>query len=634
MASRRRIARARAAARRLPAAPDTREDDTDQRRLDRIEALSRAARANWLGLLAYLVFVGVTLLGVEDRDFFLQRAQTRLPIAQVDIPTFAFFWTSSILGAALHVYLHLYLLKLWDALSPRAAPPRIGGEPLSERAFPWLVNDLALRLRRDGAARPRALNWLATLATILLVWLAAPVLLALAWWRSMPAHEEWMTLGIGACLLLALYASIVSAARLRARMAGDENHGGLRNGVPWAAGFVAAVAVIGLSWSRTEGGDVLTWLDIQMLTVESAEVTFRMAPGALAPIDLREVELVPVPDDWRDWDAARADFRDAWCRQEGIPPQTCGEAGPGARAPAANVKALRLEWCATHHIPHTPAGPCEAFFADRDAAFLKAWRDVERPAARKDLTPLNLRGRDLRGADLFGAFLAEADLREARMEGADLSRARMEGANLRRARMERANLSRARMEGGDLLAARMEGADLSRARMEGTNLVAARMEGAYLKGARMEGANLRGARMEGAVLGGARMEGANLREARMEGAYLFEARMEGVSLTSADLSEAKLANAALRAAEVSEDSGLSPEQAMSAFWDGSVSFPFELPEDLPRWRREVLTDAAWLSRLRGWLEARGVPEHQLHNDLRAVDPTPPDAPLRDEEIAN
>lgn len=30
----------------------------------RVETLTRTARANWLGLLAYLAFVGVTLMGV------------------------------------------------------------------------------------------------------------------------------------------------------------------------------------------------------------------------------------------------------------------------------------------------------------------------------------------------------------------------------------------------------------------------------------------------------------------------------------------------------------------------------------------------------------------------------------------
>ena len=43
---------------------------TDQDHIDRIDALTRNARNTWFTLLAALVFVSVTLMGVEHIDFY------------------------------------------------------------------------------------------------------------------------------------------------------------------------------------------------------------------------------------------------------------------------------------------------------------------------------------------------------------------------------------------------------------------------------------------------------------------------------------------------------------------------------------------------------------------------------------
>ncbi|MEL6998460.1 MAG: hypothetical protein AAFP68_09380, partial [Pseudomonadota bacterium] len=95
----------------------------------RINALSLVARTTWFGLLAYLAFVGVTLLGVEDADFFVPSRQTQLPLVNVSIPTSAFFWFAPLLGAGLYTYLHLQLVKLWEALA--TPPPTHNGKHLS-----------------------------------------------------------------------------------------------------------------------------------------------------------------------------------------------------------------------------------------------------------------------------------------------------------------------------------------------------------------------------------------------------------------------------------------------------------------------------------------------------------------------
>ena len=60
--------------------------------IERINQVSAMARTSWIALLGYLAFIGVTLLGVEDADFFVPSRQTQLPLVNVSIPTASFFF--------------------------------------------------------------------------------------------------------------------------------------------------------------------------------------------------------------------------------------------------------------------------------------------------------------------------------------------------------------------------------------------------------------------------------------------------------------------------------------------------------------------------------------------------------------
>ena len=168
----------------------------------RINDLTRVAKANWFSLLAYLAFTGVTLLGVEDIDFFLGSRQTQLPLIGVQIPTREFFLFGPILGAALYAYLHIYLAKLWEALAVAEARP--GGEPLAVQVAPWLVTDLGLAMRRDGAFRIRPFDWLSHIASLLLVFLAGPVVMWAFWVWSWPLHDLPLSLILGGLFALTI----------------------------------------------------------------------------------------------------------------------------------------------------------------------------------------------------------------------------------------------------------------------------------------------------------------------------------------------------------------------------------------------------------------------------------------------
>jgi len=247
---------------------------SDKLALERIEAITRNARATWFGLLGLLAFVMVTLLGVEDIDFFGYDRDTALPLVGVAVPTITFFVAAPILAAAVYAYFHFYLMKLWDALG--RAPARVFNDPIGDLIHPWLLSDAALVLRdnlqirdddkairqermaNEGAAAIRPLRWVSALTSAALTWVAGWVTLGYAWVISWPAHEEWLSLLILGCFLFSLWVGAASLWTIWVRV-------GRRDFAPKAAkfwrgrrrkwsiyGFTMMTAL--LSWNKTEGG--------------------------------------------------------------------------------------------------------------------------------------------------------------------------------------------------------------------------------------------------------------------------------------------------------------------------------------------------------------------------------------------
>jgi uncharacterized protein YjbI with pentapeptide repeats len=542
--------------------------------VERIQAIVANARTVWFALIAFLAFIGLTLTSVRDLDFFSATATTQLPIVNIAIPTTTFFWSAAWLAAVLHTYFQLYLIKLWDALAE--APPTIGGVPLGNRVFPWLVVDWALLRRPDHTTTPRPMDWLAEWVTWLLIWTATPLLLALFWVHSMPAHDARLTLAIGLALFFSLLATSTGWAyawrRLNRPGIGNDNEVShppsmkpLFNSrfaeLPLliiGIGALAALPTIAIASVRGAGWHHLP-AAVQPLLDALWQSEERLRPPT-ARADLTGAEIVEKPADWLGRDTAERRFKIGWCQDRGLPPDACQEPLEPYQV------AARKGWCATR-----PIDDCAAEFRRLDDAFALEWRE-QRGEYLANLTRPDLRGRDLRGASASGAFFAGVDLRAARLEGADLWQAQLEGADLRWARLEGADLRGARLESADLrearldranlFAAQLDGAMLSSAGLEGTNLRRARLEradlfsarlgGAILNGAQLERAFLGGARLEGAILSGARLEGADLHEARLERADLFGARLQGANLNEAELSGANFYEARLEGANLYE----------------------------------------------------------------------------------
>lgn len=527
--------RTRAATPAPPSTPGPKSDAAAQ--VARINNLIALARTSWFGLLSYLAFVGVTLIGVEDADFFISERQTDLPLVGVSIPTVLFFYIAPTIGAALYAYFHLHLLKLYEALGSADRTD----VPLSDRTTPWLVADFALAWR-PGELSKRPMRWLAFATTMLLAYIAGPLVLAAFWYRSMPYHEELLTVVFcGVPLMVAFFAGRRSWSYMIAQFRPNQRRLPIVQGAIDVVGAGARVLVVALGWLATEGTFEhyvrhFNLFDDSLHAMPSgsnaAHTRWWGDPRwdmFLYPANLAGVNFVDAPEDWRDHDAARAEFRTAWCRTLGIPAQACGSAdhyaalSPGA---ATFQQAARLDWCADilgDSVPDLPT-LCDARFAAFEATFRDDW-------ASEWVILLNgLTQRDYSGFDLRGANLSSAQL-----QGADLSVAQLQGANLGGAQLQGTNLSLAQMQGAHLFGAQVQGAVLSNAALQGANLNFARMQDAVLSFAELQGAELFGAQMQGAVLFGAALQGADLRGAVMSATTeLTTASLRGAAVNSVD----------------------------------------------------------------------------------------------------
>ena len=221
--------------------------------IEQVNRLARSARLRWLSLLSFLAFVGTTILGVDDADFFIASRQTELPLIGVSVPTQNFFVLAPLLGAALYSNLHYQLMKLWEACSPDRAPAVVSGVHFSDQIVSSFIAEMCLALRHDEALALRPLRRTNVWTTATLVFAVGPILLGILWWRSMPKHDELLTVvWCGLPFLFTLYVGLLSGLHMcrTARSKGTPK----RTPVLYQLGaMTTAIGVSAVGWLTTEG---------------------------------------------------------------------------------------------------------------------------------------------------------------------------------------------------------------------------------------------------------------------------------------------------------------------------------------------------------------------------------------------
>ena len=620
--------------------------------LARIETLTRKGATAFIFLLSFLVFAVITLVAVEDADFFIPSRQTALPLLDVLIPTAASgggFYIAPILLIALFANLHLQLLKLWEALG--AAPDEIDGAALHQRLFPWLVTDLALWFRNGGRPKDRPLAILAAFVTGLLTFVATPAVLGWFWWRSMPKHDPLLTLGIlGTAFWISLVFSTASFGHMRRKLRRRERR--LFGHIVYkSTGTFAALAIFAVTWTSTIDsvldtyfrfvvvrGEAYKDLDLEALADKQLEWgrAFEKAnenslwlqrPSILASANLANVTFSQLPPDWLSWKVDQQEDWPDWCADHGVPREVCDQINPSPwsgeiERPAGGTLDHLSPWCKTGrgHAPGLTQTACDEMIQALRKSYAEDWAAARVRIIRAS-SASDLAGKDLRNAILRDAQLQGANLRNAKLQGAELGWAKLQGANLWEAQLQEADLRGAQWQGANLRRAQLQGANLTFAQLQGAELVSAKLQGADLRhaqlreadlgDAQLQGANLWWAQLQEADLGHAQLQGADLGGAQFQGADLRGAQLQGANLQRAQLQRADLGGAQLQRADLTlaELQGVNLRRAQLQGADLELA-KFDAATDLSR--------AALRGALLGSVDLSDVPQSEEHLDPTQV----------------
>jgi uncharacterized protein YjbI with pentapeptide repeats len=467
---------------------------------------SKHAGTTFFALLAASLYSWLTIGTTTDVALITGAASSPLPIINTNIALSGFYWVAPLILLGVYLYLHLYLQRLWRDLSTLPAVFQ-DGEPLDEKAYPWLLNGLVRAHFARLKLSERPLSRLENLVSIGLAWWVVPLTLIFFWLRYLPRHDWWGTglhvllIAVAAWFGVYSYRLAVQTLSLGATTTEEENRGDQPLwGQTWRVGMVAVDALVAIL--------VVLWADVAINPGQNPLRILQYETYA----ELTDDDVSTKPSGWTGRDETAA-------------------------VEIAQVKGADLEGRDLRNADAREAFLVKAKLALADLSDAVLWNADLRSA---DLGRANLSGADLSGANLIGANLSDANVRKADLSRADLSDAHLSDTDLTGAKLSDANL-----RGADLSSANLGGSNLSNAVLRYADLSGATLH-ANLRNAALFAANLREANLRDADL-----NGANLNHAVLRGASLNRANLSGADLSSADLSGADLSDAELRDADLS-----------------------------------------------------------------------------------
>lgn len=534
--------------------------------LDNVAELSKNAGKLFISLITADAFMQLIVAKTTDVQLLTNSGTTKIPVLDADIPTVTLFWLGPLVLLVLYVSFLLYLQRLWEIIAglPALFPD---GVPLTQKSYPWLLNDLVRSEFKFLKAQNRPLARTQELLFTFLAYTLVPLTLFPFWARYLCRHE-WMVTGwqIGyAGVFLWTMITFLELARLTLRRLKRRKQGGYYSGWGVAASLAWSGLVVLLSLS------VITWgiprdrwqEDRRDLATYSLR---RWVPRVLDELGYRpfanfeEAELSVKPDGWLNTD--KDDIKKV-------------------RQPV-HLKDADLRYANLH----------KAFLVNADL------RGV-------NLFHADLRETDLRGSDCTSSARSIVRLGKANLEGAHLEESHfggmavysrgpsdhpdwmycvyINGADFRGATLSRAHLMGVHLEGAHFEGARLTGTDLRSAHLDDARLDRATLHSADMDGIRLDGAYLLGADLTFAYLPGSSLENAQLEGARFLHAIMDNTNLTGAELKGADLSNAQLLNAHLYGAHLDGAHLEGTEWGVRTNWpDGKTwpdsNFPKQHPE--------------------------------------------------------
>ncbi|MGB9368306.1 MAG: pentapeptide repeat-containing protein [Xanthobacteraceae bacterium] len=495
----------------------------------------------WVSFLIFSLYLLTAATTVTHRQLFLAEP-VKLPVLNIELPLWGFFWLAPILFVIFHAYvlLQVILLARTAAAYNEALTRASERDSLSPEDNASLRQRLANTLFAQilaGSPRERegAFGWLLNaMAWITLA--IAPILILLTFqFMFLPYHSHLATWTHRVLILLEftlafqLWPLVLSPQR-------DFQWPNLKR-------RLMQTAVHSLQLLRPGDGRRRAWQGFRQQAVPlAASVLFIFLSLSLATFPGEPHVNLATGHGWSSvqcdrWFAHKLDRLDL---------------------PRVDVvddeKLAKIEEATSKRGLSAYQGERTRDFRDRDlnCAHL-AFADLR----RVDLASARLVGAQLDEADLQGALLNRAQLLgasffRAQLRGASLDYTQLQGALLDRAQLQGASLRRAQLQSASLYGAQLQGAFLDAAELQGASLVAAQLQGASLGEAQLQGADLLGAELQGAFLVGTELQGASLVSARLQGAFvsadlqgalLFGTQLQGVDFSRSSMTHTHFSNA-------------------------------------------------------------------------------------------
>ena len=471
----------------------------------------------WVSFLIFALYLLIAAATVTHRQLFLAEP-VKLPVLNIDLPLWGFFFLAPILFVIFHLYVLLQVLLLGRTAAAynAAVENAVKYDSLTPDQDASLRQRLANTLFAQifaGSPRERA-GWLGFLLKAM-AWITlaiAPILILAAFqFRFLPYHDPIATwthrllIGLELMVVFLLWPLVLDARREFARPN------------VWARLKHAGVMPRRLIGPKHGRRGEWQWLRAQVLPL-GAFILYVTVPLSLAtfPGELH-VNLFTGQ-------ALTSAQCKRWVQRQFI----------GADFRFDRLVLPRVDVVDDEKLKKIEEATKAA--GERDYQGERTQRFRDRDLNCGDFSEYA----DLRRVDFSGARLREADFSRAKLQGASLDRAQLQGADLDHAELQDASLNAAQLQGASLIFAQLQGASLIFAQLQGARLLSAQLQGAFLHSARLQGAWLGGALLQGAALDQAQLQGASLISARLQGATFDQAQLQGAELDGAELQGALL----------------------------------------------------------------------------------------------
>jgi uncharacterized protein YjbI with pentapeptide repeats len=457
----------------------------------------------WISFLIFSLYLLTAATTVTHRQLLLAEP-VKLPVLNIDLPLWGFFFLAPALFVIFHVYVLLQVLLLGrTAAAYNEALDRAIKSPPSNAAMRQRLANTLFAQIFAGSPRERG-GWLGRLlrAMASITLSIAPILILLTFQFSFLAYHSHIATWAHRLLILVE----LSAFFLIWPLALDAQKDFQR---PKVGADLKRLAIILL---RLEAKDKRR---NEMLWLRTGAAPFFVCV-ALALVSLTGGTFPGEPHlNFLSGSPLFSTQCKRWLQQE----FTFGD-----------LRFDRLVLPGVHAIEDEKLAKIEGF---------EIARDVWIPRGERTR---NFQGRDLRCGDFESADFRRADFSNAQLVGAQLSFAALGDASF----------EDAQLQGADLSIADLQGAYLVKANLQRSNLFQTHFEGAWLDSAELQGAHLQFARLQGASLKNADLRGANLDYVQLAGASLEGAKLQGASATKSDFRAVTLINTSLQGITLAE----------------------------------------------------------------------------------